>query len=110
MGITHLEQAPRRERGLGHLRAAWTLLGDAAGSENVGARRIEIPPGGWSTPAHEHGREEEILYVLAGNGISWQDGRTAAVGAGDCIVYHAHGGAHTLHALDVLDVLAFGPR
>jgi uncharacterized cupin superfamily protein len=72
--------------------------------------RIEVPPGGWSTPAHEHGRAEEIFYVLAGRGISWQDGHAAEIAAGDCIVYLAGGGAHTLHALEPLDVLAFGPR
>jgi uncharacterized cupin superfamily protein len=73
-------------------------------------RRIEVPAGGWSTPAHEHGREEEIFFVLAGRGISWHRGRTAEVGAGDCIVYKAHSGAHTLHAIEPMDVLAFGPR
>jgi uncharacterized cupin superfamily protein len=52
------------------------MLGDAAGCVDVGVRRIEIPAGGWSTPAHEHGREEEIFYMLAGRGISWHRGRT----------------------------------
>ena len=87
MGLTHFDEAPAIERELGHLRGRWTLLGDAAGCVNVGVRRIEVPAGGWSTPAHEHGREEEIFYVLAGRGISWHRGRTAEVGAGDCIVY-----------------------
>jgi uncharacterized cupin superfamily protein len=110
MGLTHFDDAPTFDRDLGHLRGHWTLLGDAAGCVNVGVRRIEIPAGGWSTPAHEHGREEEIFFVLAGRGISWHRGRTAEVGAGDCIVYPAHGGAHTLHALEPVDLLAFGPR
>ena len=66
--------------------------------------------GAWSTPAHEHGRSEEIFYVLAGQGLSWQRGEVAEIGAGDCIVYLAGSGAHTLHALTELDVLAFGPR
>lgn len=86
------------------------MLGEAAGSVGVGVRRIQLAPGGWSTPAHEHGGEEEIFYVLAGRGLSWCDGATAEIGAGDCIVYLAGGGAHTLHALEELDVLAFGPR
>jgi len=110
VGLTHFDEAPRRERELGHLRGSWTFLGDAAGAVGVGVRRIEVPAGGWSTPAHEHGREEELFYVLSGRGISWQRGRTAAVGAGDCILYLAGRGAHTLHAIDGLDVLAFGPR
>jgi uncharacterized cupin superfamily protein len=110
VGITHFEEAPQYEVGIGHLRARWTLLGNAAGCVGVGVRRIEIPAGGWSTPAHEHGRQEEIFYVLAGRGLSWQDGRTAEVAARDCIVYLRSDGAHTLHALEALDVLAFGPR
>jgi uncharacterized cupin superfamily protein len=111
VGITHFDEAPSREYALGHLRNRWTMLGEAAGSQTIGVRRIQIEPGGWSTPAHEHGRSEEIFYVLGGSGISWQRGRTAAIRAGDCIVYLARRGEHTLHAPDEpLDVLAFGGR
>ncbi len=110
VGITHFDEARRWERAIGHLRGTWSFLGEAAGSVGVGLRRIEVPQGGWSTPAHEHGRSEEIFYVLAGRGLSWQSGSVAEIRAGDCIVYHAGGGAHTVHALEDLDVLAFGPR
>ena len=111
MGIAQFDDARRYEVDLGHLQAEWTLLGEAAGCVGVGVRRIDVRPGGWSTPAHEHGREEEIFFVLGGAGISWQGGETSEVRAGDCIVYHARRGAHTLHAFnDGLDVLAFGPR
>jgi uncharacterized cupin superfamily protein len=108
--LAHFDEAPHRERELGHLRGRWTFLGEAARSVGVGVHRIQVPAGGWSTPAHEHGREEEIFYLLDGRGVSWQDGHTAEVRSGDCIVYPAGGGAHTLHALEPLDVLAFGPR
>ncbi|MFZ1996204.1 MAG: cupin domain-containing protein, partial [Solirubrobacteraceae bacterium] len=110
MGLTHFDEAPTRDYALGHLRNRWTMLGEAAGCETIGVRRIQIEPGGWSTPAHEHGRSEEIFYVLAGSGVSWQRGRTAPIRAGDCIVYLARGGEHTLHAHEPLDVLAFGTR
>lgn len=110
MGITHFDEAPSHEFDVGHLRGRWTLLGEAAGSREVGVRRIQVPAGSWSTPAHEHGSEEEIFYVLSGRGVTWQRERTAEIGAGDCIVYHAGAGAHSLHATEDLDVLAFGPR
>ena len=110
MGIVQFADAPQFEFELGHLRGRWTSLGQAAGCVGVGARRIEVPAGGWSTPVHEHGREEEIFYVLAGRGLSWLKGQTAEVGVGDCIVYLARRGAHSLYALEPLDVLAFGPR
>jgi uncharacterized cupin superfamily protein len=110
MGITHFDEAPARSYELGHLKGRWTLLGEAAGSLGVGVRRIEVPAGGWSTPVHDHGRSEEIFYVLAGEGLLWLDGATAEIGAGDCIVCHPGRGGHTLHARSDLDVLAFGPR
>ena len=110
MGIAHFDDAPTRQDDLGHLRGRWSYLGTAAGCVKVGVRRIELPAGAWSTPAHEHGREEEIFYVLSGRGLSWQDGEVCELGPGDCIVYLAGGGAHSLHALEPLDVLAFGER
>ncbi len=110
MGIAHWDEARKRSRALGHLQGTWTFLGEAAGCGAVGVRRLEIPAGGWSTPAHEHGRDEEIFYVLAGSGLSWQDGETFEVRPGDCVVYRADEVAHTLHALEDLDVLAFGNR
>ncbi len=110
MGLTHFDEAPVREYALGHLRNRWTMLGEAAGCDTVGVRRIQIEAGGWSTPAHEHGRSEEIFYVLAGSGLSWQRDRTSPVRAGDCIVYLARRGPHTLYATEPLDVLAFGTR
>jgi uncharacterized cupin superfamily protein len=110
MGIAHFEQATSREFAVGHLRGRWSFLGEAAGSIGIGLRRIEVATGGWSTPVHDHGREEELFYVLSGSGLAWRNGATAAVGAGDCIVFHARRGGHSFHSLDSLDLLAFGPR
>jgi uncharacterized cupin superfamily protein len=110
VGITHFDEAPTRDYEVGHIAGHWSFLGEAAGSVTVGVRRIQVPAGSWSTPVHEHGAEEEIFYVLAGRGISWYRGKTAPVGVGDCIVYPAGRGAHSLHALEDLDILAFGPR
>jgi uncharacterized cupin superfamily protein len=110
VGLTHFDEARRGELAVGHLHATWSYLGEDAGCVGVGVRRIEVRGGSWSTPVHEHGRSEEIFYVLGGRGLSWHRGEVAEIGAGDCIVYRAGGGAHTLHALIDLDVLAFGPR
>jgi uncharacterized cupin superfamily protein len=110
MGVTHWDEAKKRSRALGHLQGTWSFLGEAAGCVTIGVRRIEVSTGGWSTPAHEHGRDEEIFYVLAGRGVSWQDGETFEIRQGDCIVYRADEVAHTLHALEDLDALAFGTR
>lgn len=91
--------------------AYWTDLGSAAGSVTAGVNRVEILPGRRSTPVHSEGEEEEIFYVLGGTGLSWQEGETFDVRAGDCLVHLAGRQTHTLVAgPDGLDVLAFGMR
>jgi uncharacterized cupin superfamily protein len=91
--------------------ALWQQLGHAAGSVDVGLNRLRFEPGTRPTPAHDHGAEEEIFFVLAGSGLSWRAGETHEVRAGDCIGYRPDCGAHTLIAGDVsMDVLAFGER
>lgn len=110
MGIAHMDDVEGHELEVGHLQATWSFLGHAAGSVGVGLSRIRIPAGGWSTPAHDHGVEEELFYVLGGRGLSWHRGETFEIGEGDCILFPPRRGPHTLHGLDDLDVLAFGPR
>ena len=89
----------------------WFFLGEAAGSAGVGVNRILLGPHEVSTPAHVHGADEEIFFVLNGSGLSWQDGTTYEVGPGDCLVHAPRERAHTLKAGDRgLDVLAYGPR
>jgi len=110
VGIAHIDEVEGHELHVGHLQGTWSFVGNAAGSVGVGASRIRIPTGGWSTPAHDHGVEEELFYVLDGRGLSWHKGETFEIGEGDCILYPPRRGPHSLHALDDLDVLAFGPR
>lgn len=111
MGLTHFDDAPAVAPELGHLKGRWTLLGEAAGSVAIGLQRMQLPGDGWSTPAHEHGLEEEFVYAMAGSGWAWQDGRATPVSAGDGILFAPRGGAHTLcGGPDGLDLLVFGTR
>jgi len=65
-------------------------------------------PGERAKPVHVHSDEEEIFYVLAGDGLSWQDGKTYVVTAGDCVVHRPASEAHTmLGGRTGIDVLAF---
>jgi uncharacterized cupin superfamily protein len=109
--IAHWEDVSGRSRSVGHIDAVWSDLGGAVGTRDVGLSRIEVAPGRWSTPAHVEAGEEEIFFVLAGSGLSWQDGSVYEVGAGDCLVHLPGREAHTLRAgNEGLDVLAFGQR
>jgi uncharacterized cupin superfamily protein len=111
MAIANLFECPSREFAIGHIKGIWRDLGREAGTRTVGLRRIEIAEGHFSTPAHEHGADEEIFFVLAGEGLLWQDGKTCAVAANDCIVHRPRHGAHTLRGgIGGLDVLVFGQR
>ena len=93
----------------GDLRGTRRRLATAAAGMRAGLSRYRIAPGERAMPVHVHGDEEELFYVLAGEGLSWQDGRTYAVGAGDCILHLPGAEAHTIAgAGDGLDVLAFG--
>ena len=105
------DDVPVRQVAMGPIEGAWRDLGTAAGTRTVGLRRMQIAPGKRSTPAHTHSGEEEVFYVLAGAGLSWQGGATYEVAAGDCLVHLIEGPAHTLIAgPDGLGVLAFSER
>lgn len=112
--ISHWDdvEAVRRERG--HIAAEWQgLTGER--SRWLGVQRIRVDAGRWATPLHLEGSEEEIFFVLGGDGVAllW-DGETEtahAVRAGDCLVHLALEQGHTLRGGEQgIDVLAFGER
>src|SRR5439155_7938889 len=109
--LVHWDDVPARVRRLEAISASWTDLGTAAGSLRTGLNRIAVDPGKRSTPVHVHGAEEEIFYVVGGDGLLWLDGVTSRIGPGDAIVHLAGDGEHTLIAGERgLAVLAFGTR
>jgi uncharacterized cupin superfamily protein len=111
MKVANFHEGPTYEMAVGHLNGVWRDLGRQVGTRTVGVRRIEVAAGYFSTPAHDHGADEEIFFVLDGEGLLWQEGKTYAVAAGDCIVHRPRRGAHTLRAGAAgLDVLVSGQR
>jgi uncharacterized cupin superfamily protein len=111
--VIHWDEVESGHGEAGSISSHWTELGLAAGSMNVRLNRIRVEPGKRSTPLHVENDEEEIFFVLAGDGLAWQRRRdteeTFEVRAGDCLVHLAGEEAHTLVAGDDgLDVLAYG--
>jgi uncharacterized cupin superfamily protein len=59
-------------------------------------------------PVHVHGEEEEIFYVLAGDGLGWEQGEAYPVAEGDTIVHRPNRRPHTFLAGERgLTLLAF---
>ena len=86
-------------------------LGDAVGCTTIGVNRVRIESERLSTPPHSHGASEEIVYVLGGSGMSWQDEQVYELRPGDCIVHLADHEEHTLRGgPEGLDVLICGTR
>lgn len=111
MKIANLYEGRSSELSIGHIKGLWHDLGREVGTGTVGLRRVEIEEGHFSTPAHEHGADEEIFFVLAGEGLLWQGEATYAVRSEDVIVHRPKRGPHTLRAgAGGLDVLVFGQR
>jgi uncharacterized cupin superfamily protein len=111
MALANFNDCRSGELAVGHIKGVWRDLGRQARTSKVGLRRIEVAAGHFSTPAHEHGADEEIFFVLAGEGLLWLDGRTYDIRARDCIVHRPKSGPHTLRGgTDGLDVLVFGQR
>jgi len=109
--LAHWDDVPVERPPKPAVGGGWQFLGQASGSKTVGVNRIQLAAGEVSTPAHVHGADEEIFFVLGGSGLSWQDGTTHEIRAGDTIVHRVRREAHTLRGGDGgLDVLAFGGR
>jgi len=109
--VIHWDDIEKKFRQAGDIASTWTMLGEAAGTVDVGVRRIEVAEGKRTTALHVHGAEEEIFYILAGAGLLYQGEAACEVKAGDCIVHRPETEAHTLRGgPQGLDLLAFGTR
>jgi uncharacterized cupin superfamily protein len=107
--LAHWDEVERSAIDGAHLRGTRWRLGAAAGAERTGLSRYRLSAGERAMPVHVHADEEELFYVLDGEGHSWQDGRTYTVRTGDCILHRPGAETHTIiGAGDGLDVLAFG--
>ena len=106
-----MDDVETRRNEKGEMAATWQRLGDAVGCTTIGANRVRIEPGRLSTPPHSHGASEEIVFVLGGSGLSWQDEQVYELRPGDCIVHLADHEEHTLRGgPEGLEVLICGTR
>jgi uncharacterized cupin superfamily protein len=107
--IRHWDDEPWVTIDRGDLRCERQRLCFTTGAPRAALSRYLIEPGRRPMPQHVHADEEEIFFVLAGAGLSWQDDAVHEIGAGDVLVHRAAAEAHTLVAGsdEPLEVLAF---
>jgi quercetin dioxygenase-like cupin family protein len=71
-------------------------------------RVVRIAPGP-RTP-HRHPHSSEVVYVVAGTGVAWEDGRRTAVAAGDLIAIPAGVPHATVAGDEDLHLVCFFPH
>ena len=64
-------------------------LGNFAGLKNYGVNLIRVVPGGQSSARHAHSKQDEFVYVLAGELILVTDAGRETVRPGTCIGFPA---------------------
>jgi uncharacterized cupin superfamily protein len=107
--ISHWDDVPWEHHEHGELRCERQRLSRPLGGAGATLSRYRIAPGARSMPLHVHVDEEELFFVLAGTGLSWQGDAVHEVRAGDLIVHLADGAPHTLLGAgdEPLEVLAY---
>ncbi|CAE6462963.1 unnamed protein product [Rhizoctonia solani] len=82
----------------GELFAYATSLSQETGlSGRFGSNLEIIPPGARSSVPHAHSFEDELVFIIEGEGLAWLDGHTFPVSPGDAIGFRGGTGlAHTI--------------
>jgi len=96
--VVNWDDVPSRTVSAGDIAFARRRLGAAAGAARIGCSLYAVAPDARQMPVHSHGDEEEIFFVLAGDGLSWQDGTACLVAPGDAVVHRPETAAHTFLA------------
>lgn len=71
-------------------------VGAGAGLTQFGVNMLHLPPGTWSSQRHWHTREDEFVYVVAGEVVLVTDEGEEVLRAGDCAGF-PHGVANGHH-------------
>ena len=64
-------------------------LGDAGGLNQFGVNLCRLEPGAASSQRHWHEKEDELVYVLAGEVVLVEDGGETVLRAGDAAAFKA---------------------
>lgn len=88
-------------------------LGVAAGLTQFGVNLVTLAPGAWSSQRHWHGKEDELVHVIAGEVVLVEDDGETVLVAGDSAAWKAgvRNGHHLVNrSSHEAIVLAIGTR
>ncbi len=68
------------------------LLGDAFGLDQFGVNLVTLAPGAWSSQRHWHEKEDEFIYVVAGEITLADDAGEHLLSPGMCAGFKANNG------------------
>lgn len=94
--VTHIDEldwAPFEQGRFAHRRKA---LGQATGGQKIGCSLYTVPAGKAAFPFHLHRRNEEAIYILAGEGTLRLGAERFPVRAGDYVSFPLNEDAHQL--------------
>ncbi len=82
-------------------------LAVSAGLTQFGVNLLRLPPGAWSSQRHWHDREDEFVFILAGEATLVTDAGAETLRAGQCAAFKAgEQDGHCLQNRSNADVLA----
>ena len=64
-------------------------VGGALGLAHLGANRVTLKPGAWSSQRHWHAGEDELVVMLSGEAVLVEDGGETLLVPGDICVWPA---------------------
>lgn len=67
----------------------WLKLSEAAGLGALGVNMVTVAPGAWSSHRHWHAREDEFVYMVAGELVLVEDEGETLLQPGDCAAFPA---------------------
>jgi uncharacterized cupin superfamily protein len=85
----------------------------AAGLTQFGVNLTRLPPGAWSSQRHWHAREDELVWVLAGEVALVTDAGEQVMHAGECAAFKAgeRDGHHFINRSSAdVELLTIGSR
>lgn len=65
----------------------WLADQESEGTQQVSICKMKCEAGSRVKTAHSHSDAEEILYILAGKGEAWIDGKTTMFTEGDIVLF-----------------------